>query len=170
MFSQGSSSNTPQTPIQTTLSQSFSSEGFLTQLSTPTPVETPSTLQSIGQPSCYLFKAEYTREFYTWSSSTEWAIKNNERKIPRKVLWGSIKRAGEWDSYQECALRVTGEPKLFCNRCSEVIQHPQGGNNSSPPGNSGMITHLRSLGCTRTARQKGLQPTLFQTPFREAVS
>lgn len=89
-------------------------------------------------------KMETTRrDFVEWWLKTEYGLKQDLRK---SIKWDSDQKKSEvWQSFNQVAYEKTGEPKVMCKRCHNVIVHP--GNRRA--GCSPMKAHLNSTICIK---------------------
>lgn len=93
---------------------------------------------------------ESRKYFVEWWLMTEFGAK---KELQKSVHWDShLKKSDVWESFDQVANAKTGQPKVMCKRCQNVIVHP-GVNRAGP---SPMKAHLTSAGCVKprkTAKQ-----------------
>ncbi len=83
------------------------------------------------------------RQFVRWWLDTEYGLKPELRK---SIKWASeLKKSDAWLSFDQVAHERTGEPKVICKRCQNVIVHP----GYRRAGLSPMRAHLSSSVCAK---------------------
>lgn len=83
------------------------------------------------------------RQFVHWWLDTEYGQKP---ELPKSIKWASeLKKSDTWLSFDQVAHERTGEPKVMCKRCQNVIIHP----GHRRAGLSPMRAHLSSSVCTK---------------------
>lgn len=102
-------------------------------------------------PQYYIFEVETKEIFMEWWSQTKWV--SNLQSDPKKkaVKWGSVKLSATWKDFYEVANIQTGEPKVLCRICKQIIQHPHTTSN----GTSALGNHVASSRCQQVAVAKG---------------
>ena len=104
---------------------------------------------------------ETRKQFVEWWLITEFGAK---KELQKSVYWDSnLKKSDVWESFDQVANAKTGEPKVMCKRCQNVIVHP-GVNRAGP---SPMKAHLTSAVCVKP--WKTAKPGINQL-LREMVS
>ena len=143
------------------------------KLPTSSPTSLPNTdqLKKVGSsPTCFLYKEDQNTIWYSWWRKTHWYLKNEAKAkhAQKKILWGLVKRADIWARFRECAACTTGEPRVICQICDSTLHHPSGGAGKTNAGNTGLVAHLRSTQCQKSAKAKGVSG-IITTPWRESV-
>jgi hypothetical protein len=132
----------------------------------------PDSLQRVGKPfqlSYVLYNSDETdptmqtsrTQFVEWWLLTEFGSK---KELQKSITWDTIqKRSDAWSSFDQVANARTGEPKVMCNRCQEVVVHPK----FKRSGPSPMSNHLKSDSCSKARKttKQGIDQLL-----REMVS
>jgi hypothetical protein len=89
------------------------------------------------------------RDFVEWWLKTEYGLKQELRK---SIKWdNNQKKSDVWPSFDQVAHEKTGEPKVMCKRCQNVIIHP----GHRRAGCSPMKAHLNSTICIKPQKLKG---------------
>jgi hypothetical protein len=104
---------------------------------------------------------EPRKHFVEWLLMTEFGAK---KELQKSVYWdSSLKKSDVWESFDQVANMKTGEPKVMCKCCQNVIVHP-GVNRAGP---SPMKAHFTSAVCVKPRKtvKKGINHLL-----REMVS
>jgi hypothetical protein len=99
---------------------------------------------------------ETRKQFVEWWLMTEFGAK---KELQKSVYWDSnLKKSDVWESFDQVANAKTGEPKVICKRCQNVIIHP-GVKRAGP---SPMKAHLSSTVCVqpRTTTKQGINQLL----------
>ena len=122
-----------------------------------------------GSPACYKYSTETDTDFMAWWTTTIWYHQNQEKDLSSNsryaIYWGTgNKRASAWEYFSECAVKSSGEPKVFCNRCNAVQKHP--GLNI---GTNTMTDHLKTGKCYKKSKFKGLETLTLGPGFRAQV-
>ena len=73
------------------------------------------------------------------------------------------RRAAGWEYFIEGAVRVSGEPKVICNRCDTILTHP------TIHGTTGITEHTSSKNCISVSNQRGFTQITVSEGFREQV-
>jgi hypothetical protein len=82
-------------------------------------------------------------QFVEWWLMTEFGSK---KELQQAIKWDSKQhRSDIWSSFDQVANARTGEPKVMCRHCQNVVVHPRF-NRSGP---SPMKNHLNSTYCTK---------------------
>lgn len=134
----------------------------------------PDSLERVGKPlqqHYILYNSDSTnpkmgesrREFVEWWLKTEYGQKQD---IQRSIRWDSnLKKSDVWSSFDQVAHAKTGEPKVMCKRCQNVIIHPA----HRRAGCSPMKTHLASAVCIKPQTSKSKRQGIDQL-LRDLVS
>jgi hypothetical protein len=113
----------------------------------------------------YKWSNQTATDFEAWWHLTPWYTK--EMDLPEKArripVWGRERNASGWQYFYEAAERLTGKPKLICQRCDFDITHPK------KNGTSAMSTHPMSSKCLKTSAARGHAHPTFQEGFKEGA-
>lgn len=125
----------------------------------PQPPVIPDTLQRVGphRRKAYILYSEMSKDdFVSWWLKTDFGRK-------QRMRWDGKHQSDSWKHFSQVADVKTGEPKVMCNRCSKILDHPQ----SSRHGTSTMNKHLSGINCrnsvSRAATQPGIQRLMRDT-------
>ena len=104
-------------------------------------------------------------DFDQWWYQTLWYIKEitlpeNMQRIPN---WGRERNASGWQYFNEAAERVSGKPKLICQRCDSCITHPR------KHGTTALSSHPESAKCKRISKIRGHELFTVQEGFKAGV-
>lgn len=125
--------------------------------------QAPTSLRRVGKPlqQVYVLYNEDNEdtemqasrnEFVQWWLKTDYGQQSSLRK---SIKWDSeLKKSDVWPSFDQVAHERTGEPKVMCTRCQNVIIHPGHRRAGCTP----MRAHLNSSVCIqpRPLRKKGI--------------
>jgi hypothetical protein len=99
-----------------------------------------------------------TAIFKEWWRLTRWRQENLEARL----IWHSPGRTGEvWTQFGEAAEFTTGNPKVFCYRCGNILVHP---NSKRTVGTSHLTHHRGTKACSSTADPVHNNPSLPYIP------
>lgn len=119
----------------------------------------PNSLERVGKPLQQFYilynntpedpKMETSRrDFVEWWLKTEYGLKQD---LQKSIKWDSDQKKSEvWLSFDQVAHGKTGEPKVMCKRCQNVIIHP----GHRRAGCSPMKAHLNSNICIKPRKLK----------------
>lgn len=83
-------------------------------------------------------------EFIEWWLTTQYAT---DMSNPGQINWdGTGQSSKAWEFFDQVAYITSGQPKVLCRRCGDVLQHPW------RHGLSGMGRHLKKDICKEKAR------------------
>jgi hypothetical protein len=133
----------------------FSLEDQFLDVSIP---PTLTLLSNRGKHRCVLYTDSLRSQFLEWWKTTSAAKQQKTHK------WGSPSRKSEvWDQFHEVALFPRGEPKVRCQHCQKLLEHPYRGNQ----GTNAMSRHLKSSQCSYS--QKPNQKSIKHMVVRKQV-
>jgi hypothetical protein len=125
----------------------------------PPPLIIPPSLQRVGpdRRKAWVLWTEMNKDdFVVWWIQTQYP--NNDHN--KKIDWEAKKKSPYWESYDQVAHHITGEPQVMCRRCGKIIPHPQQTSN----GTNSMKRHLEGAKCAKAAhdsrRQQNIQDSL----------
>lgn len=127
--------------------------------SQPPPI--PDTLQCVGpdRRKVYVLYSDMSKEdFVSWWLKTDFGRK-------KRMRWDSRHQSDCWKYFDQVAHITTGEPKVICNRCAKVLDHPQ----HSRHGTSTMNKHIQGVTCRNATNNAAKQPKIKQL-MQDAVS
>jgi hypothetical protein len=83
-----------------------------------------------------------------------------------KINWDSTRHAEIWVHYHQVAHSVDGAPKVMCQCCGAILEHPYTVNPKTKGkiqyhGTSTMQKHLKTAGCIKSERGKRAEITEF---------
>jgi hypothetical protein len=122
------------------------------------PPSFPSFLQRVGpdrRKPYFLYSHMSKDQFVAWWLTTDFGKQ-------KRIHWDGRHSSQCWEYFDQVADMTTGEPKVMCNRCAAILEHPQ----NSRHGTSTMNKHTRGINCRRSASKK---PNIQQL-IRNAVS
>lgn len=131
----------------------------------------PDSLERVGprfRKSWILWKGgdemeDYRREFTDWWMSTEFG---SQKDVSESMHWDGRKKNSElWESFEQVAHEMTGEPKVMCKRCNALLVHA----NHRRKGSSPMKGHLAS-GICHHKRTKASNTSKIDDILRSLVS
>ncbi|KAJ5109552.1 hypothetical protein N7532_002724, partial [Penicillium argentinense] len=119
----------------------------------------PGTLRRVGpqrRKNWILFESSLEREFLGWWEKTEYGQKLNGDG-QSQIKWSTESRhADVWKHFDQVADIDTGRPRVICQACLTLLDHPQHKKN----GTSAMSRHLKSNTCRR-GKKRGSHQTLL---------
>jgi arylamine N-acetyltransferase len=122
------------------------------------PPSLPDTLQRVGpdkRKAFVLYSDMSKNQFVDWWLTTDFGKQ-------KRIHWDGRHSSQSWQCFDQVAHMTTGEPKVMCNRCAAILDHPQ----NSRHGTSTMNKHTNGVNCRRSA---ATQPNIKQL-LRDAVS
>ncbi|KAJ5350272.1 hypothetical protein N7541_007999 [Penicillium brevicompactum] len=171
MASSSSSSRSIHRPFSPLLSIEPSSDGFLdSDIQSPpltgprktydiTTRRPPATLRRVGpqhRKKWIAYESHLETEFLEWWKETEYGQKlNGEGQSQIKWSTGS-RHADVWKHFDQVADIDSGRPRVICQACLTVLDHPQYKGN----GTSAMSRHKKSNTC-RKGKKKGFNQSLI---------
>lgn len=105
-------------------------------------------------------------QFNAWWLNTSWGITVMAGDgAPFHPNWGTTKKSSNvWDHFHEVAHARSGEPKVSCQTCDKVFNHP----NTKNTGTSTMGKHLKLDKCdSKKPRHQQLDVNYTQVCFNE---
>jgi len=113
----------------------------------------------------YEWSTHTNDDFIEWWHRTKWYIAESRKpaKSQKIPTWGKQRHSAGWEYFNEAAERISGEPKLICQRCDHPIKHPK------KNGTTGLSSHPLSIGCRAIAMQRGLGQPTIQEGFKAGV-
>jgi hypothetical protein len=98
-------------------------------------------------------------EWVEWWLQTDYGRKS-------KINWDSTRHAEIWSNFKQVAHHQDGAPKVMCERCGAILEHPYTVNPKSKTrvqyhGTSTMQKHLKTASCLRAERGKMNEITKF---------
>jgi hypothetical protein len=83
-----------------------------------------------------------------------------------KINWDSTRHAEIWGHYHQVAHSIDGAPKVMCQRCGAILEHPYTVNSKTKGkiqyhGTSTMQKHLKTAGCLKSEQGKRTEITGF---------
>ena len=105
-----------------------------------------SSLERFGND--WIVYSEMSKEdFIFWWLQT---IHGNELRERNKSFWDRSRSHSEaWNSFKQVAHTVTGDPKIVCQKCGQLLDHPSRKLNGTTP----MARHLRGEKCQRLSNR-----------------
>ncbi|KAJ5268071.1 hypothetical protein N7524_006111 [Penicillium chrysogenum] len=171
MASSSSSSRSIHRPFSPLLSIEPSSDGFLDSDIQSSPLtgprktydittrRPPATLRRVGpqhRKKWIAYESHLETEFLEWWKETEYGQKlNGEGQSQIKWSTGS-RHADVWKHFDQVADIDSGRPRVICQACLTVLDHPQYKGN----GTSAMSRHKKSNTC-RKGKKKGFNQSLI---------
>ena len=123
------------------------------------PLLIPPSLQCVGpdrNKSWVLYSNMNKTDFIEWWLQTEFGSKGDDKK---KMNWaGSGTHSDVWNYFDPVAHFSSGQPKVLCQRCGKLLDHPSYTSN----GTKSMNRHWKSENCQRHANSVSKQTTLGQ--------
>ncbi|KAJ5982186.1 hypothetical protein N7451_012286 [Penicillium sp. IBT 35674x] len=84
-----------------------------------------------------------------------------------KIKWDSTRHAEIWGLFDQVAHNLDGAPKVMCQRCGAILEHPYTANPKSKEGRvqyhgtSTMQKHIKTASCIRAGQRKENEITKF---------
>ncbi|KAJ5267369.1 hypothetical protein N7478_010177 [Penicillium angulare] len=129
-----------------------------------TTVRRPPTLRRVGpqgRKSWILYEPSLEREFLEWWEKTNYGQKLQEDG-QSLIKWSTESRhADVWKHFDQVAHIDTGHPRVLCQACLTLLDHPQHRKN----GTSAMSRHQKSNTCRR-GKKRGSHQTLLSDALR----
>lgn len=134
---------------QTTLSTSDSDFIF-----PPPRPRLPETLTRVGpsfRKNWILYSDMSKDDFVRWWLQTDFGSK---KELQDTIHWDGKRSSSYWDQFDQVADEKTGQPKVMCKHCFNVLVHP----GYRRAGLSPMKAHLKGAACQRMVpkQQKGI--------------
>jgi hypothetical protein len=112
-------------------------------------------MQTTEDQQYYIFEKCDEGQFLEWHKGTSWG--EGYSKYPKPFLSKDKTRSAAWKYYLQIAMISNGQPKIICQLCNSIIEHPnKSGNNT---GTSGLQSHLNSTRC-KGKHQSSAQTTI----------
>ncbi|KAJ5642601.1 hypothetical protein N7490_006601 [Penicillium lividum] len=120
-----------------------------------------SSLERFGND--WIVYSEISKEdFIFWWLQT---IHGNELRERNKSFWDRSRSHSEaWNSFKQVAHTVTGDPKIVCQKCGQLLDHPSRKLNGTTP----MARHLRGEKCQRLSNRVAGNSSLQELFARQA--
>ncbi|KAJ6125924.1 hypothetical protein N7471_010417 [Penicillium samsonianum] len=120
-----------------------------------------SSLERFGND--WIVYSEMSKEnFIFWWLQT---IHGNELRERNKSFWDRSRSHSEaWNSFKQVAHTVTGDPKIVCQKCGQLLDHPSRKLNGTTP----MARHLRGEKCQRLSNRVAGNSSLQELFARQA--
>lgn len=126
------------------------------------PVPPPACLTRIGpdrRKVFVLYDRMMHNDWVDWWLQTDFGSKS-------KINWDSARHSDVWNYYHQVAHNVDGIPKVMCQRCGAILEHPSTINPKAVGrvqyhGTSTMQKHLKTAGCLRSKQGKRAEITRF---------
>lgn len=113
-----------------------------------------------------LYEPSLEREFLGWWETTEYGQKLNGDG-QSQIKWSTESRhADVWKHFDQVADIDTGRPRVFCQACLTLLDHPQHRKN----GTSAMGRHQKSNTCRRGKKRRSRQTLLSDSLQNHATS
>ncbi|KAF7128692.1 hypothetical protein CNMCM5793_003543 [Aspergillus hiratsukae] len=109
-----------------------------------------------------LYTALTKDDFVNWWLETHFGQK-------KKLRWDGNRQSGVWKDFEQVAHHHTGLPKVMCQRCGNLIEHPNYSINGKANGTSSMRRHFTGDQCQKSTEKVIKQPGIKQA-FQEAAS
>ena len=126
----------------------------------------PTILKRIGpgrKRNWVLYDAAYEDDFFSWWLHTEYGRQLNGGGRSR-IKWSIGTRSAEvWNHFHQVAEIHTGRPKVVCQSCLTLLDHPHHKSN----GTSAMGRHQKSSSCQK-GKKRATQQTLIQDSIQTA--
>jgi hypothetical protein len=120
------------------------------------PLLIPASLERTGSgpKKPYVLYSNMTKkDFVEWWLQTQFGTQQHSKK---KFRWDARQLSDVWKSFDQVAHYQTGEPKVICQRCGRILEHPQ----QSLNGTTSMKRHLEGGLCQKTAIETRKQPSI----------
>jgi hypothetical protein len=116
------------------------------------PPSFPNILQRVGpdqRKPFFLYSDMSKDQFVAWWLTTDFGKR-------KRVHWDGRHSSPCWEYFDQVADMTTGEPKVMCNRCAAILEHPQ----NSRHGTSTMNKHTTGINCRRSASKSQISSRL----------
>jgi hypothetical protein len=158
-FSYLTSSNHLATPSTSQYALDISDQDFLRP---NIPQAIPSCFTRVGpdrRKAFLLYDRMAHNDWVDWWLQTDFGRKS-------KINWDSTRHAEIWGHYHQVAHSIDGAPKVMCQRCGAILEHPYTVNSKTKGkiqyhGTSTMQKHLKTAGCLKSERGKRAEITGF---------
>lgn len=101
-------------------------------------------------------------QFIEWWLTTQYG--DPKRMEPKKPLdWARKRTSKHWKDFVQVAHEDTGRPKILCQRCGTILDHPNWNPSGPPSGTSCLQRHLNSHTCQLRSGQSRSQPGIPET-------
>lgn len=106
-----------------------------------------------------LYERMAHNEWEEWWLQTDYGRKS-------KINWDSTRHAEIWSQFHQVAHSIDGAPKVMCQRCGAILEHPytvnpKGKGRLQYHGTSTIQRHLKTAGCLKAGQGKGNEITKF---------
>jgi hypothetical protein len=150
--------NPPATPSGSQYTLDASEQDFLRPLR---PV-VPSSFTRVGpdqRKAFILYERMAHSEWVDWWLQTDYGRKS-------KINWDSTRHAEIWSQFHQVAHNMDGAPKVMCQRCDAILEHPYTVNPKAKGkaqyhGTSTIQRRLKTAGCLKAGQGKGNEITKF---------
>jgi hypothetical protein len=90
-------------------------------------------------------------DFVRWWLQTDFGSK---KELQDTIYWDGKKSSSYWDQFDQVADEKTGQPKVMCKHCFNILVHP----GHCRAGLSPMKAHLKGAACQRMVprQQRGI--------------
>lgn len=122
----------------------------------------PDTLARVGpkfRQNWILYSNMAKTDFVEWWLKTDFGSK---REVRNTIHWDGRKSSKCWEQFEQVAHEKTGEPKVMCKRCHNILVHPH----HRRAGSSPMQAHLKGSGCRSLIPRKQGVDQLLQDSVR----
>lgn len=123
----------------------------------------PASLRRVGpdRKKSYILYEDMTKEdFIIWWLQTQYMSMEDQKKI----RWEGKRSSDVWQHFVQVAHHISGEPKVMCQRCGNILPHPHEHLN----GTNSMKRHYASEKCLKAAKDASKQRNIQQS-FQSAV-
>lgn len=126
------------------------------------PLAVPSCLIHVGpdrRKAFVLYDKMSHNDWVDWWLQTDFGRKS-------KIKWDSTRHSEIWSHYNQVAHSIDGAPKVMCQRCGTILEHPYTVNPKAIGkvqyhGTSTMQKHLKTAGCLKSEHGKRAEITKF---------
>lgn len=126
------------------------------------PLAVPSSFTRVGpdrRKAFILYDRMAHSDWVDWWLQTDFGRKS-------KINWDSTRHAEIWSNYHQVAHSADGAPKVMCQRCGAILEHPytvksKANSKIQYHGTSTMQKHLKTAGCLKSERGKRAEITRF---------
>lgn len=126
------------------------------------PLIAPSCLIRVGpdrRKAFILYNKMSHNDWVDWWLQTDFGRKS-------KIKWDSTRHSEIWSHYNQVAHSIDGAPKVMCQRCGAILEHPYTVNPKAIGkvqyhGTSTMQKHLKTAGCLKSEQGKRAEITKF---------
>jgi hypothetical protein len=96
------------------------------------------------------FTAMQKKQFVDWWLETSYGKQKDLR-------WDATRTSEAWNGFDQVAQTETGLPKVMCQRCGQILEHPNFNPKGAPNGTSGLKRHRQGGQCQKGKTQKTQQ-------------